>query len=340
MEPRSALADLTAFSLPAAPAAAAAAADEQLQGWPCARCHPGSHASLCYHQGSSSSAALCVFDPRAGAGMVQRFGLQKRSLYPHLLPLRQTYLATSHAGTPVVLWDLRQMSTPVHEVTHVSSTPAAFHPGGALSWWGPYGSSRSGSGSGSGGGGGSGREGASGLALPPPQDAAATQAMHLSAAGPGRAWLLGRQDNGMCWLWDLSHRLGWADGSHPGSWLPPAPAAAATSEGAGREQRAGGGGHIDETDWDPLPLPLGCLGAPYECWGRVPGPGEAPLHWLPAAPAWLAGPGLVALVGLELEEKQVGPGGGGPRGSGLWVACSGAEGGGVRKRGRGWWGWS
>lgn len=31
--------------------------------------------------------------------------------------------------------------------------------------------------------------------------------------------LLGRADSGMCWLFDLSERLGWADGSHAGSWL-------------------------------------------------------------------------------------------------------------------------
>lgn len=31
--------------------------------------------------------------------------------------------------------------------------------------------------------------------------------------------LLGRSDNGMCWLFDLSERMGWADGSQRGSWL-------------------------------------------------------------------------------------------------------------------------
>lgn len=245
--------------------------DDQLSGWPCSRCHAGAHASLCFHQGRSSGAALCVFDPRAGHAMVQRFGLGHRSLYPHLLPLRGHYLATSHAGTPVALWDRRQMSAPVHEVQHLPSGG----PGGDVqqAW-------------------------EEGLPLPAPECTASTQAMHLSAT-LGDGWLLGRQDNGMCWLWDLSERLGWADGSRRGAWLR----SMLGSGGEGAEDS--GTSHMDETDWDAAPLALGCLPAPYECWARAAvGPGHGPLHWLPPAPAWVAGPGLVAIVGLELEEKQ------------------------------------
>lgn len=36
----------------------------------------------------------------------------------------------------------------------------------------------------------------------------------------------------------------------------------------------------------------------------LPAEEAAPLHWLPPAAAWVAGARLVALGGLELEEKQ------------------------------------
>lgn len=112
------------------------------------------------------------------------------------------------------------------------------------------------------------------------------------------------------------------------------------------------GCHLDESEWERAPLPLGCLGAPYEVWcstqGRAgsgprsasrdlqcarraphsalplasvypwlrtpPRPaflsprssaGEAaPLHWLPPPLAWAAPHRLVALAGLELEQKE------------------------------------
>lgn len=43
----------------------------------------------------------------------------------------------------------------------------------------------------------------------------------------------------MCWLFDLSERMGWADGSHVGSWLRPLKASAAAGGGAGWEASEG-----------------------------------------------------------------------------------------------------
>lgn len=109
------------------------------------------------------------------------------------------------------------------------------------------------------------------------------------------------------------------------------------------------GGHLDESDWERAPLPLGCVGAPYEVWcstegevwgtavalgrrgailceqrsrgsapvahpasvlppslliPRLPADEAAPLHWLPPPLAWVAQHRIVALAGLELEQKQ------------------------------------
>ena len=168
------------------------------------------------------------------------------------------------------------MSEPVHEVQHLRLHPSAAH--------GPGPDSDAGRGR--------------GMALPPPEDPAFTQALHLSAC-PGGDWLLGRQDSGMAWLWDLSQRLGWADGSRPGSWL---------LRGSGVGSAKGQQHWLDESDWDAVPLALGCLPAPYECWSGGDagggGGGAGPLHYLPREAAWVAGPGIVGLVGLDLEHKQ------------------------------------
>ncbi|PSC71937.1 F-box only 3 isoform X2 [Micractinium conductrix] len=152
---------------------------------------------------------------------------------------------------------------------------------------------------------------------------AGTPALHLSATSD---LLLGRADNGMCWLFDLSERLGWADGSHGGSWLPAAGAAAAARRGGGggpaaaageeggeegrdmdmSEGPSGGeaeGCHLDEWDFERAPLPLGVVGAPCEVWCSTDEE-AAPLHWLPPPAAWIAHNRLVALGGLELDEKQ------------------------------------
>lgn len=55
--------------------------------------------------------------------------------------------------------------------------------------------------------------------------------------------LVGATDNGMAWLWDLSDCLGWADGSHAGTWVAAAEA----------------GGHFDESDLARWPRPIGSL---------------------------------------------------------------------------------
>lgn len=142
-----------------------------------------------------------------------------------------------------------------------------------------------------------------------------SQALHLSAT---QDLLLGRADSGMCWLFDLSERLGWADGSHAGSWLRTARQGQATWRSDAMSQGPGGdadmpegptegeateGGHLDESDWERAPLPLGCVGAPYEVWCSTEDE-AAPLHWLPPPLAWVAQHRIVALAGLELEQKQ------------------------------------
>jgi hypothetical protein len=63
--------------------------------------------------------------------------------------------------------------------------------------------------------------------------------------------------------------------------------------------------HMDEHDFERGPLPLGCIGAPFEAWCASQDGEAAPLHWLPGCSAWMAHNRLVALGGLELEDKQM-----------------------------------
>lgn len=58
--------------------------------------------------------------------------------------------------------------------------------------------------------------------------------------------LLGRADSGMCWLFDLSERLGWADGSHAGSWLRTARQGQATWRSDAMSQGPGGDADMPE----------------------------------------------------------------------------------------------
>lgn len=244
--------------------------DDQASGWACQRCPPAAPAALCFHKSPAAAAALCVLDCRAPAGMVARYSAHHRSLYPHLEAVRGHYLLTSHAGTPVACWDRRQMNGPVHEVQHLPRQVGPGLPAAALA-----------------------------LEDPALHEAPTSQALHLSAT---EDLLLGRADSGMCWLFDLSERLGWADGSHAGSWLR----AEHAWHGDGSDQarsEAGQGCHLDESEWERAPLPLGCLGAPYEVWCSTQDE-AAPLHWLPPPLAWAAPHRLVALAGLELEQKE------------------------------------
>ena len=52
-------------------------------------------------------AAICVFDLRAGTHMVQRDSIHHRSLHPVMQIVREHYLLTSHAGSPMCAWDRR-----------------------------------------------------------------------------------------------------------------------------------------------------------------------------------------------------------------------------------------
>ena len=146
--------------------------------------------------------------------------------------------------------------------------------------------------------------------------------------------LLGRADNGQLWLWDLSERLGWADGSQQGSWIRRATAAAGGGDGGGAEGAWGdsqGGsdykdfGHLDEEDFEMSPLGLGCMPLPWlvDC----PGGGywaARPAVW--AGPAWLAGLTTGSSGGGEGgAEEGEGEGGGGSGGPGnrvLWGALA------------------
>jgi hypothetical protein len=65
-------------------------------------------AALCFHKGAAAAAALCVFDMRAAAPLVSRYATHHRSLAPHLESVREHFLLTSHAGTPLAVWDRRQ----------------------------------------------------------------------------------------------------------------------------------------------------------------------------------------------------------------------------------------
>ena len=96
------------WPMPAAAAAAAAAADDQREGWECHRCPAAAApASLCWHKNAVSTAALCMFDCRAAQAMVARYSTHHCSLHPHLEGVREHFLLTSHAGTPVAVWDRR-----------------------------------------------------------------------------------------------------------------------------------------------------------------------------------------------------------------------------------------
>lgn len=82
-------------------------ADDQSSGWACQRCCAAAPGALCFHKAPAAAAGLCFFDCRATQAMVARFSTAHRSLYPHIEAVRQHFLLTSHAGTPVAVWDCR-----------------------------------------------------------------------------------------------------------------------------------------------------------------------------------------------------------------------------------------
>ncbi|GAB4814118.1 hypothetical protein N2152v2_001164 [Parachlorella kessleri] len=270
--------------------------DSQMLRGQCQLCPLETPTSLCFHKARISSAALCAFDARAPAGgMVQRFSTGHRSIYPRLQLVRQHFLVTSHAGTPVALWDRRHMNGPVHEVQHL---PTHLDPPPPTP-------------------------------LPPCEDLPFNQGLHLHAT---QDLLVGRADNGMIWLWDLSERLGWADGSHPGTWLREATSAAAAcaaegtaaahSDTAPGEHSLGAGQsdgqqhalgfqrqslqslHADERDYDRSPLPLGCLWPPepVPCMGPQ---GDA--QWVPLPELWVGHCWLAGLGCGEVCTEEEGP---------------------------------
>ena len=127
-----------------------------------------------------------------------------------------------------------------------------------------------------------------GTPLPPPSDFDHCQALHLHATDD---LLLGRSLAGSLWLWDLSERLGWADGSTAGTWLRP---------GACE-------GHMDETDFEAAPLPLGCIQPLYSGFEHAAGDWRTarPLQhcWRQPA-AWVLPHCVVAMAGRPLPASH------------------------------------
>ncbi|DBA70062.1 TPA: hypothetical protein ACH3X2_012309 [Trebouxia sp. C0005] len=152
----------------------------------CSSCTNSGLPSLCCHRSNAKAAALCVFDTRAGLAMVQRYSIHHRSLYPIMTCARGHYLFTSHVGAPLAVWDKRQMSHAVYEEEYLGNFPKTETFANAE------------------------------VPLPLPDRAADHQGLYLSTDGDQ---LLGRADNGMMWLWDLSSCLGWQKGGPTGLWM-------------------------------------------------------------------------------------------------------------------------
>ncbi len=74
----------------------------------------------------------------------------------------------------------------------------------------------------------------------------------------------------MCWLFDLSERLGWADGSHVGSWLRVARQSQAPWRSDGMDQGPGGDVEMPLEAADSEAAEVGCL--------KLPGWKVAPLE--------------------------------------------------------------
>eukprot|EP00198_Chlamydomonas_reinhardtii_P013372 XP_001702709.1 predicted protein [Chlamydomonas reinhardtii] len=86
----------------------------------CTACYQYGLPSLCHHKARSATAALSTLDVRCGRrGLTQRFGLHHRSLYPRLATAREHYIFTSHAGTPLEVYDRRAMSSPLFSLAHL-----------------------------------------------------------------------------------------------------------------------------------------------------------------------------------------------------------------------------
>ncbi|KAL3146325.1 hypothetical protein ABBQ32_003018 [Trebouxia sp. C0010 RCD-2024] len=153
---------------------------------PCRGCSETALPTLCCHKSAAKAASLCVFDTRAGVSMVQRYSIHHGSLYPVMPCARGNYLFTSHFGTPLAVWDKRQMSHVVYEEEYLGNFPK------------PETFSEA------------------DLPLALPTSAVSHQGLCLSTDGDQ---LVGRAENGMVWLWDLSSCLGWQQGGPAGSWL-------------------------------------------------------------------------------------------------------------------------
>ncbi|KAL0045136.1 hypothetical protein WJX82_009684 [Trebouxia sp. C0006] len=91
-----------------------------------------------------------------------------------------------HVGAPLTVWDKRQMSHAVYEEEYLGNFPKTETFTDAE------------------------------VPLPLPDRAADHQGLYLSTDGDQ---LLGRADNGMMWLWDLSSCLGWQKGGPTGLWM-------------------------------------------------------------------------------------------------------------------------
>ncbi|KAL3160385.1 hypothetical protein ABBQ32_010710 [Trebouxia sp. C0010 RCD-2024] len=168
---------------------------------PCGRCEEYRlHPSLCAHKPTLKGATICMFDTRAGVEMVQRYSIHHRSLYPAMACARGHFLFTSHVGSPLTVWDNRQMSHVLYEEDHLPKPDQLTAPD---------------------------------LPLPLAGTVADHQGLHLTTDGDN---LVGRAENGMIWLWDLSSCLGWQKGGPMGSW---AQGTQAVHDRSGTEYQAG-----------------------------------------------------------------------------------------------------
>ncbi|KAK9823580.1 hypothetical protein WJX72_003975 [[Myrmecia] bisecta] len=206
----------------------------------CAACYSLGIPSLCWHKSAAHTAIICVFDIRVGLQMVQRYSTAHRSMYPAMRCARDHFIFTSHSGQPLCVWDKRYMSTTVYEEEYLANFPMPAGEGGADLM--PFGC---------------------------PARTGEHQGLFLDTDGD---LLVGRAENGMTWLWDLSTTLGWAQGGGlTGSWLD---RALNDYIEAWREYR----------DW---PIPLGAC----PCDTSIP-------------TTLLRGGQPYALVGLETKETQ------------------------------------
>lgn len=134
--------------------------------------------------------------------------------------VREHFLLTSHAGTPLSVWDRRNMVAPIYEEPHLLHVYGGAHDGS--NWHDP-----------------------DACPFPVSRRGAEHQGLFLAANAD---CLVGRAENGMMWLWDLSVTLGWSSG-----------ASAAEAVGPWQTMWSWGDDGAHELARSSRPKPLGAL---------------------------------------------------------------------------------